>query len=160
MVAAKVHFTNSVEDLEQFIPRDRILKELGGDDDYEYQYIEPQPNENDAMKDTAKRDEVLAKAKQYYKELQDATQSWVVAVSKGDNNKEEVDSLKAKRAELIEKTGKTYWEMDPYIRARSLYDRTGVLKGDGRVVFYPEREEKEKKNIVESEQQPPAEEKK
>ncbi|KAL1988380.1 hypothetical protein VTN96DRAFT_10063 [Rasamsonia emersonii] len=159
VVAAKVHFTNSVEDLEQFIPRDRILKELGGDDDYEYQYVEPQPNENDAMKDTAKRDQVIAKAKQYYKELQDATQSWVVAASKGD--KEEVDSLKAKRAELIEKTGKTYWEMDPYIRARSFYDRTGVLKGDGSVVFYPEREEKKNKKeevIVESEH--PAEEKK
>ncbi|KAL1964022.1 hypothetical protein VTN77DRAFT_7568 [Rasamsonia byssochlamydoides] len=141
VVAAKVHFTNSVEDLEEFIPRDRILKELGGDEDYEYQYIEPQPNENDAMKDTAKRDEVKAKAKRYHMELQDATRSWIVAASKGDN--EAVESWKAKRAELIEKTGKTYWEMDPYVRARSFYDRAGILKGDGKVVFYPEKQEKE-----------------
>jgi hypothetical protein len=137
VVAAKVNFTNSVEDLEQFIPRDRLLKELGGDEDYEYEYIEPEPNENDTMKDTAKRDEVLAKFKTLHKELQDATKAWVVAASKGDQ--ETVDSSKAKREELIEKTGKTYWEADPYVRARSFYDRIGVLKGNGKVDFYPEK---------------------
>lgn len=141
VVAAKVHFTNSVDELEVFIPRNRIIKELGGDEDFNYKYIEPQPNENDAMKDTAKRDEIKARNKALTKELQDATQAWIVAASK--NEKERAESEKAKREALIEKTSRGYWEIDPYIRARSFYDRTGVLQG-GKVVFYPDREGEER----------------
>lgn len=139
VVAAKVHFTNGVEGLEEFIPRERILKELGGPKDFEYKYIEPQPDENAAMKDTAKRDEIKARYLEISSELQELTRSWIVASVKGD--KTEGESVKAKREELAGKLSRTYWELDPYIRARSYYDRVGMLKGDGKVVFYPELQE-------------------
>jgi hypothetical protein len=145
VVAAKVHFTNSLDDLEVFIPRNRIIKELGGEEEFEYKYIEPDPNENAAMKDTVKRDEIQARNKALTKELQDATQAWIVAASK--NDKETVASEKAKRNALIEKTSRGYWEIDPYIRARTFYDRTGVLKGGGNVSFYPDRTGEEKVDV-------------
>lgn len=128
-----------MEDLEEFIPRERILKELGGPKDFEYKYIEPQPDENAAMKDTAKRDEVKARYLAISSELQELTRSWIVAASKGDKTEEE--SVKSRREELAGKLSRTYWELDPYIRARSYYDRVGMLKGDGKVVFYPELQE-------------------
>ena len=46
VVASKVHFTRSVNDLDKFIPRDQIPRELAGDEDWEYKYIEPEENEN------------------------------------------------------------------------------------------------------------------
>jgi CRAL/TRIO domain len=52
VVASKIHFTRSVADLEQFIPKSQIVKELEGDDQWEYKYVEPVPGENDIMKDT------------------------------------------------------------------------------------------------------------
>jgi hypothetical protein len=136
VVAAKVHFTNTVEDLEEFIPRSRIIKELEGDEDYKYKYIEPQPHENDAMQDISTRDAALARRGQLFKELQEATRSWVLAASKVDG--ETTSALKEKREKLIEQTIKSYWEIDPYVRARSFYDRCGILHGDGSVLFYPQ----------------------
>lgn len=141
VVAAKVHFTNTVEDLEAFIDRSRILKELGGNSDYNFEYIEPQPGENDLMKDTAKRDEIIAKNKAIAEELQNATKDWIEAANKDDQ--EGVKSAKAKREELASKYAQGYWELDPYVRARSLYDRNGIIQGGGKIQFYPPKEAKD-----------------
>ncbi|KAL2009770.1 hypothetical protein VTN00DRAFT_5577 [Thermoascus crustaceus] len=140
VVAAKIHFTKSVDDLEKFIPRGRIMKELGGDEDFEYKYIEPQLDENAKMEDTARRDELVAKRQALCKEFQTATFAWIAATSKGDT--EAVAVEKAKRADLTEKIRKGYWELDPYVRARSYYDRTGVIMGGGKIKFYPDLEVK------------------
>lgn len=137
VVAAKVHFTNTTEDLEVFIDRKRLLKQYGGEDDSQFEYIEVQPGENDQMKDNAKREEVIAKHKAIAQELQDATKSWIEAANKGDD--EAVESWKAKREELASKYSQQYWETDPYIRARSLYDRNGVILGGGKVSFYNDK---------------------
>ena len=53
VVAAKIHFTKHLEDLEQYIPRSQIVKELGGDENWEYHYIEPVSGENDLMQHEA-----------------------------------------------------------------------------------------------------------
>src|SRR2546421_4528720 len=55
VVASKIHFTKHLEDLEQYIPRSQIMKELGGDEDWEYKYIEPTPGENEMFRDEAPR---------------------------------------------------------------------------------------------------------
>ena len=38
-----------------------------------------------------------------------------------------------------------YWKLDPYLRAKSLYDRIGLVGELGKLSFYPERE-REKEN--------------
>jgi hypothetical protein len=43
---------------------------------------------------------------------------------------------------LIEKLREQYWVLDPYIRARSLYDRLNIIQGGGKIEFYPESEKK------------------
>ena len=48
--------------------------------------------------------------------------------------------LRAERTALREKLRKGYWELDPYVRARSLYDRTGMIQRGGRIQFYPGEE--------------------
>lgn len=30
-----------------------------------------------------------------------------------------------------------YWKLDPFIRAKSLLDRIGVIQDGGKIVFYP-----------------------
>ncbi|EAW16514.1 CRAL-TRIO domain-containing protein [Aspergillus fischeri NRRL 181] len=134
VVAAKVHFTKNVKDLEQFIPRDRIMKELEGDENWEYKYVECEPDENKPMEDTAKRDQLLAERRELGKEIQDATISWIAASSKGD--KDAVGTAKDKRKDLIERLREQYWQLDPYVRARSLYDRLNVIQGSGKIDFY------------------------
>jgi hypothetical protein len=134
VVAAKVHFTKNVKDLEQFIPRDRIMKELEGDENWEYKYVECEPDENKPMEESAKRDQLLAERRELGKEIQDATISWIAASSKGD--KDAVATAKDKRKDLIERLREQYWQLDPYVRARSLYDRLNVIQGNGKIDFY------------------------
>ena len=55
VVASKVHFTKSVADLDKFISRTQIPRELKGDEDWQYEYVEPKKDENAIMKDTATR---------------------------------------------------------------------------------------------------------
>lgn len=130
-MASKVHFTNNVKDMEEFISKDQIIKELDGDEDWDYKYIEPEAGENDKMKDTATRDKLLAERGQLYRAFEDATAKWVLNSDDGQTK-----TLRAKREEAAKQLREQYWTLDPYIRARSFYDRTGMLRPDGTVDFY------------------------
>lgn len=128
VVASKVHFTNTVKDVEEFIPKSRILKEFDGDEDWTFEYVEPVPGENDKMKDEATRDGLLAAREQLYKAYEDATLRWI--------KDPEDSSVKAERNSIAAKLRADYWNLDPYLRARSVYDRTRWIQGE-KVTPYP-----------------------
>jgi hypothetical protein len=133
VVAAKVNFTRSLEDLEEFIPRDRISKELGGNEDWSYSYVEPSPDENSRMSDEAAQHTLLADREEIIKEFETITMKWI---SPSTGIAEKADIL-AKRNGLAEQLRENYWQLDPYIRARTIYDRIGVLNDGGEIKFYP-----------------------
>lgn len=135
VVAAKINFTKNREELENFISNDRIMKELEGGEDWEYKYPELKSGENKAMEDTAKRDELLGQRQELARELENATMEWISAANA--NDKSTVETVKEKRAGIIEELSKQYWVLDPYIRARSLYDRNSVIQPGGKIDFYP-----------------------
>ncbi|KKA27192.1 hypothetical protein TD95_002111 [Thielaviopsis punctulata] len=128
VVANKIHFVNNVKDLTAFVPEKHIIKELDGPEDWEYKYVEPVPGENDLMKDTAARDKIQAEREEYYTQYEQTTIRWI----KGDAN------AAAQRQEVKMKLRDNYWVLDPYIRARSLYDRIGVLRPGGEMNYYPD----------------------
>jgi hypothetical protein len=142
-VAAKIQFTKNIENLEEFIPRHHIPKDLGGDEDFTYEYIEPQPDENAQMEDTAKRDELLAERNEIVSKFNSATLSWIAASSKNDAEKSA--ELKKQRNEMVTQLSDSYWKLDPYLRARCLYDRQGVIKKNGEIDYYPVKEKVEAK---------------
>lgn len=140
-----MHFTKSVQDLEEFIPRDRIPKELDGDEDWKYTYPEPVPGENDLKKDTATRDSIIAQRKLISDEFENITLAMVAAAHA--KNHELVSSHKEKRADVIKQLQENYWQLDPYIRAVSLYDRLGILQPGGKVDFYPQKATNDVKGV-------------
>jgi hypothetical protein len=126
-----VHFTNSKEEMSEFIDIKRMTPELEGEEKWEYKYIEPQPGENDLMKDTATRDKIQAERNQIVEAYEKATIEWLKSTG------EEAEAAKVKRAKLAADLKTNYWKLDPYIRARSLYDRIGVINPGGVINFYP-----------------------
>jgi len=132
VVANKVHFTNNTQEMEEFIPRSQILKELEGDEDWEYQYVEPVAGENETMKDTVTSGKLVAEREILYREYEDATFQWI-----RDHEGEQGQAVKATRDEIAKRMREGYWKVDPYLRARSLYDRIGVLQAGGTLVYYP-----------------------
>ncbi|CEO58702.1 hypothetical protein PMG11_03408 [Penicillium brasilianum] len=138
VVASKVHFTRSVNDLDKFISRDQIPRELAGDEEWEYKYIQPEDNENEIMQDTATRDSLMYERMMIGLRMLAATAAWISATdySGGPEDKSKVEELKIRRNGIIEEFKQNYWKLDPYIRARALIDRAGVLKADGTIVVH------------------------
>ena len=126
VVASKIHFAKTVDELENFIPRNRIVKELEGDEAYDYKYIEVQDGENKAMEDSAGREKLESERKDVLTAYERDTVAW--AQSKGDGKT---------RLSMRDQLRDNYWKLDPYVRARSHYDREGMLGPGGKLNFYP-----------------------
>ncbi|KAL9590573.1 MAG: hypothetical protein Q9203_000625 [Teloschistes exilis] len=135
VVASKVHFTQNLAELEQFIEKSHIIKELGGDDPWEYKYIEPSAGENEKMSDEDTRQRLLDERAGTVKEYESTTQEWIA-------DAENRASLQQKRNELAERLRSGYWQLDPYLRSRSIYDRSGLIRDGGAIQYYgkPETE--------------------
>ncbi|KAL8788476.1 MAG: hypothetical protein Q9213_001699 [Squamulea squamosa] len=129
VVARKVHFTKNIEELEQFIEKSHIIKELGGDDPWEYSYVEPSTNENHKMSDESTTNQLLEERAKVVKEYESTTQAWI---SDSHNRA----TLQQKRNELAERLRAGYWQLDPYVRARSLYDRINMVQEGGVIQYY------------------------
>lgn len=132
VVASKVNFTNNAKDLEEFIEPHKILKELEGGEDWAYRYVEPVPGENAQMEDTATRDRLLQEREALYEEYEQRTVEWI-----NEADAEKRAAVQAARNAVAKQLDDQYWVVDPYIRARSLYDRVGVIKPGGAVDYYP-----------------------
>lgn len=76
------------------------------------------------MKDFTTRDKLLQQRAAVVIEYEDATKEWIAGAGE------------KRRADLAEKLRKGYWVLDPYVRARSIYDRTGLIREGGEVCFY------------------------
>ncbi|KAK5126467.1 hypothetical protein LTR85_010703 [Meristemomyces frigidus] len=126
VVASKVHFASNVDELQQWIPKSRIMRELGGEEDYNYSYIEPREGENEIMADTATRDKIVAERKELVSSYESETLAWVHGEDAGEG-----------RSRLAQRLAENYWRVDPYVRARSLYDRMGMLGAGSKLDFYP-----------------------
>jgi hypothetical protein len=120
-VANKISFTRNDKDLLQFIDPDQIAKDLGGAREYEYRYIPPQEGENDLIKDSETRYYLLEERQELADQLYEATAAWVRSAY---NDGLVVDS---QRQQILHKLSESYWSLDPFIRARTVYDRDGTF---------------------------------
>ena len=132
VVASKIHFTKHVEGLEEFVPKDHIPKELGGDDHFVYLYPEPVSGENDKMKDETTKNRLLEERVVNVKNFEAVTREWM----KGPTTD---NKLVQERNNIVDQLRKSYWQLDPYVRARSQYDRNGMIQEGGEIEYYPSK---------------------
>ncbi|KAJ5094706.1 hypothetical protein N7456_010567 [Penicillium angulare] len=135
-IAAKVQFTNSADDLAKFIDRSKLPKNVGGDENWEYKYVEPKEGENATMEDTTTRDALSRERQEIGEEFLTATTEWIAAAKANDKTK--VQSAASQRTYLAERLRVNHWKLDPYTRARLYLDRTGVIQPEGKIDFYPQ----------------------
>ncbi|KAF2155229.1 CRAL/TRIO domain-containing protein [Myriangium duriaei CBS 260.36] len=128
VVASKVHFCSDESELSQYVSRPHMLKELGGDEDWEYKYIPPVAGENDRMDDVKTRDDLQQARRKLSDEYERLTLAWA---------RENDRDAAPQRTKIADQLRDNYWRLDPYVRARSLWDRTGVIGEAGKLAFYP-----------------------
>ncbi|KAK9247573.1 CRAL-TRIO domain-containing protein [Lipomyces tetrasporus] len=119
VVASKIHFARTFDDMTEFIDRDILWKELGGPVDWEYKYLEPVPSEDDLLKDTETRESLLEMRAKIVREYEDATWTWIYSTSS--------EARKA-RHEIAQRLRQDYVGLDPYLRARTVYDRVNYIQ--------------------------------
>ncbi|SPO05079.1 related to phosphatidylinositol transfer protein [Cephalotrichum gorgonifer] len=134
VVASKVQFLNNAKEMAAFVDLTGLPKEVDGLEEWNYHYDEPVEGENAKMADTATRDRISDARQQLIAEYEQETLRWIKRGS-GDT----AAACKESRTAIAAKLRENYWELDPYIRARSLWDRTGMIKPGGVLDFYPHR---------------------
>lgn len=149
VVAGKVHFAKNIDELSAFVSKPQIPTELGGDEKWEYTYVEPVPGENDRMKDEGARRELEGERKVIVDRYEKTIMDWIhagdgtaaaAAATTTTATTENADQRRKQRDETAEQLRLNYWKLDPYVRARSLYDRIGVLQDGGTLNFYSHEE--------------------
>lgn len=130
VVASKVHFCSDESELSAYIPKSRILKELGGDEDWRYEYSDPDEGRDAPIQDATTRGKIEGERKGLVERFEADTVGW----AKGEGAKS------AEREGGKQKLRENYWRLDPYIRARGLCDRVGMIGPGDRLDFYPSRE--------------------
>lgn len=122
VVASKIHFTKSAQDLEKFLDKKYIPKNLGGSDSYEPKYVPP-TKENSS---TRPKDDTYVKLMEQRKKLMlsfiETTILWIQAKTTEESTKY-LDS----KIDLGAKLGLNYKALDPYVRYRGAFDRDGSL---------------------------------
>ncbi|CAG9988674.1 unnamed protein product [Clonostachys byssicola] len=131
VVANKIHFTRTKADLERFIALGNLSSELGGEDVWEYKYIDPIPGENDHMDQVEERDRIQGERDRLAYDFERLTLEWMAYDPLSDAGKEK----QALRDRVADEIRENYWRLDPYLRARNYYHRAGVVDEDGRVDY-------------------------
>ena len=119
VVASKINFTKTEQDLMKFIPPEHLVKDLGGKDKWEYKYVPPTEEENYRMKDETKKKELMEIRTNLEGDFEEITRKWI---ENPDNeqliNEKNQIKVKLRRAQI---------NLDPYVRSRSYYHRVGIL---------------------------------
>lgn len=126
VVASKIKFTKTTEDVAKYIPMEWVEKNLGGTNENSYEFIEPVPGENDLMNDTAAIAQYKAEHDKLVKEFLDSTVAWVNSDAKTLNGQEQ-----ASKNNIAKELRKNFLASDPYVRSRGIFDRNGCI-GDFR----------------------------
>ncbi|ANB13713.1 Csr1p [Sugiyamaella lignohabitans] len=134
VVASKISFTRNHNDLVKLIDDKEIPKSMGGSRPWDFEYLPPVPGENQKLEDHETRDKILAERVNLFKELEQVTVQWISATGEQSN------ALEAKRSQIIAEVRKNYFLLDPYVRARSAYDRDGTLAEFKQQLHQPELE--------------------
>ncbi|PSN62580.1 CRAL/TRIO domain-containing protein [Corynespora cassiicola Philippines] len=133
VVAGKVHFAKNVEELEKYVPKSQIPVDLGGDEKWEYKYVEPVAGENAKLAEAAPREELQTARNELVKKYEGTILEWIHEGDKGKG----LEERRKERDTVAEELRNNYWKLDPYVRARTLYDRIGVIGEGGKLNFYP-----------------------
>ncbi|QLG71581.1 hypothetical protein HG535_0B06260 [Zygotorulaspora mrakii] len=124
VVASKIMFTKNAKDLNQFIDMDQIPEYLGGSNKHDMDhYVAPDGCQDVKLNDQESMTKIKSERSQLIKEFIDATVKWIESSSEADS-----EAYLNEKTKIGDKLVQNYSELDPYVRSRSVYDISGMLK--------------------------------
>ncbi|KAG0047260.1 hypothetical protein BGZ83_007665 [Gryganskiella cystojenkinii] len=117
VIRAKIKFTNSRRDLEEFVAPDQLMstKAYEGDDHTPYHYQDPLPDENIKMQeDSDAKTRAIHKRKELELTFERLTEIW-----QGQKQLSSSAAVIQERNEVGQKMAEIWWAAEPYTRART-----------------------------------------
>lgn len=127
VVRDKIKFSSKAVDLKDYAGTEKLRKGMGGTMDWDWDYLEPDPKENELMKDTKTRDAMLGEYDELAHKYEDVTRKWIEQSSVDS----EAPELTHQRNVIAKQLRLKALQMTNYTRARNVYQRAGILKEDG-----------------------------
>lgn len=127
VVREKIAFCSNAKEIAKYIDPKHLEKDFGGTSSWSYEFKTPIEGENKQMDDIDTREIRMNKFVDVAERLEELTKKWV----NGDNSVAEERREKVLKELLIRR-----FDLDPYIRGRSSFDRDGTVVGDGQVVWH------------------------
>lgn len=144
VVRDKIKFSSKAADLKDYADTTKLRKGMGGTMDWDWDYIEPEPSENDLTKDEKTREAMKKEYDDLAKKFEETTAEWL----KYDTD-DEAPELTHKREVLAKQLRLTALRMQRYTRAKNVYQRAGQLKDDGSFTWeYPQTDGETKTQTV------------
>ncbi|UZJ55538.1 hypothetical protein CBS101457_004858 [Exobasidium rhododendri] len=121
IVRAKVQFTNKPHELMNVIPKEHLLKHIGGEVDIDFDWVPSVEGENDLHSNTAERNSRRDNHRRLCQQFEDVTRLW--CASSGEECQEE-------RRILGKKLRLSHFDYEPYWLGSWVHHRNGNLPVD------------------------------
>lgn len=118
----KVKFSYSTSDLLAMISIDQLPDFLGGSSRYHYKWTPPRDDDDAPLRDFRTRHKLLSLRSSQYDTLEKLTVDWIQ-----EPDFRESLRLFTDRQLCLDDLAISYWQLDPYVRSRSVFDRHGIL---------------------------------
>lgn len=126
VIRAKIQFTNNRKDLEEFVAPDQLMKNKAyeGEDATPYHYVPPVPGENRLLhEDSDAKHRAIARRKEMELTFERLTEVW-----QGQKQLSSSAAVIQERHEVGMRMADVWWTVEPYTRARTVYDRIGEIR--------------------------------
>ncbi|KAI8322996.1 CRAL/TRIO domain-containing protein, partial [Martensiomyces pterosporus] len=126
VVKSKIVMAKSAQEIAPYIDLDSLPGEVGGKKQFDYKYILPTPEESACMADAEARRSAEGAFVSAVDRYEQETRRWLEA--KGDG-------VESSRRSAKDELRTAAVNLDPYVRAHTLYSRLGFIKPDRSVSF-------------------------
>ncbi|KAI9146802.1 CRAL-TRIO domain-containing protein C3H8.02 [Paramyrothecium foliicola] len=131
VVAEKINFTKTTADLLRFIPKENLQQSYGGEDPWEFKYEEPVAGENWLLEKPEERSKVQQERNDLARDFEQSTLEWLCEDPTSASGKQKDN----RRDDIAKRLNENYWDLDPYIRARTFHHRVGIVGKRGEIDF-------------------------
>ncbi|KAJ2802350.1 phosphatidylinositol transfer protein csr1 [Coemansia guatemalensis] len=125
-LSARIVFAKTIDDVLNFVDKDQLPEELGGQSTFATKFVLPREGENKAMTDLVNRKHAEENWRECISVFKEATRKWHRQVANSDS-KACVDA----RDNAAHELGLAEHKLSIYTRARSNFERLGLVNEDG-----------------------------
>lgn len=127
VVREKIAFCSNAKDIAKYIDPKHLERDFGGTSSWSYEFKDPIEGENKKLEDIDTREIRMNKFVDAAEHLEELTKKWV----NGDSSVAE-----ERRETVMKELVVRRFDLAPYLRGVTSFDRDGTVVGDGQVIWH------------------------